>query len=71
MHNVPKVLKDKIQLVKRVLNTADGEEFLAILDEQFNKTNLHTPGDPYTTAYNCGARDVVIYLKQMKESKHV
>lgn len=58
-------LARKIDIFKMVFNTDDGKKVLAALENEFDRDNLLAPGDPYSTHYNLGRRDVVVYIRQM------
>jgi len=59
------LLRDKAILFRNVFRTPEGIKVLEALDKEFNADKLHVPGDPYTTNYNLGRRDVVIYIHQL------
>ena len=62
---MPLATQKKIELAQKIFNTADGERFLKVLEDEFDRDNIFAPGDPYSTSYNCGRRDVVVYIKQL------
>ena len=62
---MPLATQKKIELAQKIFNTADGERFLKVLEDEFDRDNIFTPDDPYSTSYNCGRRDVVVYIKQL------
>jgi len=62
-------IQRKADKVKQLFNSALGEEVLDILLEECDSDQIHVPNDPYTTAYNCGKRDVVVYIKQLMRAK--
>ena len=53
-------------IVARAFSTPDGQEALKILTQQFGGS-CYAKGDPHHTAYLEGARDVLIYIRQMTE----
>lgn len=55
----------KADKIKMLFNSKAGEEVLKILEEECEPAKLHVPQDSHSTAYNCGKRDVVVYIKQM------
>jgi hypothetical protein len=50
--------------IKRVFAGSDGRKALEVLERAFDGENLFVD-DPYRTAYNLGARDVVTYIRQL------
>ena len=58
-------LARKIDLFKIVFNSEDGKKVLGALENEFDRDNLLVPGDPHSTHYNLGRRDVVVYIRQM------
>lgn len=61
MHEIARKNSGPIQ---RVFAGADGKEALEVLERAFDGENLFAE-DPYRTAYNLGARDVVVYIRQL------
>jgi hypothetical protein len=59
-------LKRKQGIIKRVLMTSDGKELMRVLEETFEERRLRGD-DPYDTYYNLGQRDLVQYLKQLRD----
>lgn len=47
------------------MNSPIGKSVIEALEEMFYDGDLFDP-DPYSTAYNLGRRDVVVYLKQLQ-----
>ena len=47
------------------MNSEVGKGVIKALEEEFYDCEIFSP-DPYTTAFNLGARDVVVYLKQLQ-----
>lgn len=54
--------------IKKVFSGPDGKAALAVLEREFNGEKLFDI-NPYQTAYNLGARDVVYYIKQLNRYK--
>lgn len=54
---------------RRVFSTPEGKEVLEHLTRIFGNCALFEE-NPHATAYNVGQRDVVMYIKNMKESQH-
>lgn len=52
--------------IQRIFAGADGHEALEVLERAFDGDNIFND-DPYRTAYNLGARDVVTYIKQLNK----
>jgi len=50
--------------IQRVFAGPDGKEALDVLERAFDGDTLFS-NDPYRTAYNLGARDVVTYIRQL------
>ena len=48
--------------VRRVLNTSDGQHFQQLLIDDYMLDQVHTPGDPYQTAFGDGQRSVAARL---------
>tara|TARA_Y100000034_G_scaffold123003_1_gene169208 strand:- start:14967 stop:15194 length:228 start_codon:yes stop_codon:yes gene_type:complete len=55
----------KADMFKRFFNSADGEEILQALEEEFNHDQIVVPQDPHMTHYKLGQRDVVVYIRQL------
>lgn len=56
-------LSKKSGVFKRVFLTADGDEVIKALEEEFD-TILFNP-DTNRTNYNLGSRDLLVYIKQL------
>ena len=54
-------------LYYKVFTSPDGEDILADLMQQFYDRSSIVPGDPHMTHAREGAREVVLYIKQMME----
>lgn len=50
--------------------TVPGQKVVQYLREEFDAMDIHTPGDPYDTAYKLGRRDVIQYIDQMLRIAH-
>lgn len=59
-----KILQDNVGCIQRVFSGPDGAEALKVLERAFDGDTLRgeTPEDTY---YNLGARDVVVYIRQL------
>jgi len=49
----------------RIFTSPDGKKVLEWLEEEFDKDEIFAAGEPDTTSYNLGKRDVVVYIRQM------
>lgn len=49
----------------RIFTSPDGSKVLEWLEEEFDADEIFKAGEPDTTAYNLGKRDVIIYIRQM------
>ncbi len=49
----------------RIFTSPDGKKVLEWLEEEFDADEIFTAGEPDTTSYNLGKRDVVVYIRQM------
>lgn len=62
------IAKEKIArnagVIRNVLASPDGEKMMKILEDAFYHGEMYSP-DPYRMAFNLGARDVVVYLRQL------
>jgi len=57
-------LRRKAALLANLFGSPVGTDALRVLEDEFDRENIMA-GDPYTTAYNLGRRDVVVYIRQM------
>ena len=57
-------LRKKAGAISRLFSSPEGQEVLSLLDEEFLYGDMFD-NDPHRTAYNLGARDVVIYIHQL------
>lgn len=64
MAKIKHELAHKAGAFKRVFLSADGEEVLQALRDEFNGDVMFN-SDPYKTAYNLGSRDLVVYIDQL------
>jgi hypothetical protein len=60
-------LNRKAAAVQQLLNNPVGKELIQILEDQFTRGELFAGADTHKTAYNLGARDVVVYLRQLAD----
>lgn len=58
-------LARKASVLQRTFDSPLGKESLAILESEFDNEQIMVPGQPDTTHYNLGRRDVVVYIRQM------
>ncbi len=65
VEDIRRRLRHKSAAVTEFMNSPIGKSIIEALEEEFYDGNLFDP-DPYVTAFNCGQRDVVIYLRQLK-----
>ena len=56
--------------IKRILHSPDGEKLLKLLTEEFAERTSFTVGDPHSTSFKEGQRNVVLFLNDMRESKY-
>lgn len=49
----------------RIFTSPDGKKVLEWLEDEFDKDEIFKAGEPDTTSYNLGKRDVVVYIRQM------
>ncbi len=49
----------------RIFTSPDGKKVLEWLEEEFDSDEIFKAGEPDTTSYNLGKRDVIIYIRQM------
>lgn len=59
------------KMADRVFHTPDGAELLKELDLVFASRRSFVQGDPYTTAFKEGQRDVILFLKQLSNGEIV
>ena len=59
-------LHDKMRVVQEVARTPAGKKFFALLEETFERKSLRGSG-PYETYYNIGQRDLVEYLRELRD----
>lgn len=55
--------------VRKIFLGPDGLAALAVLERQYDGEKLFDPNNQFQTAYNLGARDVVVYLRQLNNYK--
>ena len=61
-------LRPKIQLIQRVASSPDGEELFNLLANTFDTVSLRGL-DTHDTYYKLGMRDVVQYLRELRDAK--
>lgn len=61
-------LRPKIELIQRLALTDDGKALFDLLESAFENRSLKGE-DPYQTYYNLGQRDVVQYLRELRDIK--
>lgn len=49
----------------RIFTSPDGKKVLEWLEEEFDADEIFAAGEPDTTSYNLGKRDVIVYIRQM------
>lgn len=49
----------------RIFTSPDGKKVLEWLEEEFDLDEIFKAGEPDTTSYNLGKRDVIVYIRQM------
>jgi hypothetical protein len=49
----------------RIFTSPDGKRVLEWLEEEFDMDEIFKAGEPDTTSYNLGKRDVIVYIRQM------
>jgi hypothetical protein len=49
----------------RIFTSPDGKKVLEWLEDEFDSDEIFTAGEPDTTSYNLGKRDVIVYIRQM------
>lgn len=59
-------LKDRERIVKRVCDTGEGKQLLALLNDTFVRGDL-IGKDTHDTYYRLGMRDVVEFLNHLNE----
>lgn len=64
MKNIKQQLADKSHLFRRVFSTDEGQKVLEFLKQECEPEVMFDE-NPHKTAYNCGKRDVVVYINQM------
>ena len=57
-------IRQKAIRFKELFQTDIGRKVLVDLEEEFNRENI-VHDNPYTTHYNLGKRDVLVYIHQM------
>jgi len=65
VEDIRRRLRHKSAAVTEFMNSPIGKSIIEALEEEFFNGELFDP-DPYATAFNCGRRDVVVYLQQLK-----
>lgn len=49
----------------RIFTSPDGKKVLEWLEDEFDRDEIFKAGEPDTTTYNLGRRDVIVYIRQM------
>lgn len=49
----------------RIFTSPDGKKVLEWLEDEFDNDEIFAAGEPDTTSYNLGKRDVIVYIRQM------
>ena len=49
----------------RIFTSPDGKKVLEALEDEFDADEIFKAGEPDTTSYNLGKRDVIVYIRQM------
>lgn len=57
-------LSRRATIFRQVFNTDEGKEVLQVLEQEAEPERLFDE-NPHKTAYNCGRRDLLIYIKQI------
>ncbi len=65
VEDIRRRLRHKSAALTEFMNSPIGKSIIEALEDEFYNGELFDP-DPYKTAFNCGQRDVVIYLHQLK-----
>jgi len=60
-----RALRGKADALIELLNNPVGKSLIETLEAEFYDGDLFDT-DPHVTAYNCGRRDVVVYLHQLQ-----
>jgi len=56
--------------IKRILMSPDGQKLYEFLSREYMERTSHVAGDPYTTAFREGQRNVVLILLDLRESEY-
>ena len=63
--DIRKRLRHKSAALVEFMRSPIGKSIVEALEEEFFNGEIFDP-DPYKTAFNCGQRDVVLYIHQLK-----
>ena len=61
------VIKRKSQVIQRVMQGPDGDEFMTLLEDTFQSSMFDA--DPLKMSYKVGQFELVEYLKSLKEAQ--
>lgn len=59
-----RALGRKAHLFRQVFNTDEGKKVMDILEQEAEPEQLFNE-NPHVTSYNCGRRDLLVYIKQL------
>lgn len=59
-------LREKQRVIRSVLNTPEGKNLFELLEDAFENRALKA-SDPHDTYYNLGQRDLVQYLRELRD----
>lgn len=65
VEDIRRRLRHKSAALVEFMNSPIGKSIIEALEDEFYNGELFDT-DPYKTAFNCGQRDVVVYLHQLK-----
>lgn len=65
VEDIRRRIRKKSATLVEFMNSEIGKAVIQALEDEFYHGDLFDP-DPNVTAYNCGRRDVVVYLKQLQ-----
>jgi DNA-directed RNA polymerase alpha subunit len=57
-------LSRKAHMFRQVFNTDEGKKVLAVMEQEAEPDQMFSD-NPHRTSYNCGKRDMLVYIKQM------
>ena len=59
-------IREKRKVVQNVLKTPEGKKLFAVLEDTFERKPLKGE-NPHETYYNLGQRDLVQYLRELRD----